>query len=75
MHKSHIFDKKNNAIFFYRPTDPIFSQKPLQETNNIFFLVLKYLGIFNPPREGYIKNYLLGSLSYKFLPAMDNTES
>ena len=37
MHKTNIFDQKNNANFFYcRPTYPIFFQT-LQETNNIFF--------------------------------------
>ena len=35
MHKTHIFDQKNNAKSFYRPTYPIFSG-PLQETNHIF---------------------------------------
>ena len=41
MHKTHIFDQKNNAkIFFYRPTYPNYFRR-LQETNNIFFLALQ----------------------------------
>ena len=39
MHKTHIFDKKNNAKKIFLPTYlPYFFSRPLQETNDIFFL-------------------------------------
>ena len=44
MHKTHIFDQRNQEWnIFYRPTYPIFSG-PLQETNNFFLgLIWRWL--------------------------------
>ena len=38
MHKTHIFDQENNAKFFFNVLPTLIYFRPLQETNNIFFL-------------------------------------
>ena len=43
MHKTHIFDQKNNAKFFFTDLPTLFLFKLLQETNNIYFFSLSNL--------------------------------
>ena len=64
MHKTHIFDQKNNGKkhTFYRPT--YFFFRPLQETENIFFLALTSMSHGLYPLMGEVNSQSLDHPSY-----------
>ena len=53
MHKTHIFEQKNNLKIFYRPTYPIFSW-PLQETNYFFLGVVIHMELKTVPFRDFL---------------------